>query len=150
MLGATVQRQMPVGSGQVFALLHDYDRRLEWDPLLKEARLTRGCERACLGATSLCVGKPMFGLVGMETRYVSFKPGVIATVKLVNRPPFFRDFAASIRHEDNDAGSTATYRFRFAARPRSLARPIGPVMLGMLERETAKRLEALASFLAGR
>ena len=147
MRGASVQRQMPVGSAEVFALLHDYDRRLEWDTLLKEARLTRGCSRAERGATSLCVGTPLFGLVGMETRYVSFEPGVVAAVKLVNRPPFFHDFAASIRHQDNAGGSMATYQFRFVAKPRPLRWLLEPIMLAMLERETATRLEALSRFL---
>ncbi len=40
MRGATLQRQMPVAAAEVFALLHDYERRLEWDSLLKEARLS--------------------------------------------------------------------------------------------------------------
>ena len=147
MRGATVQRQMPVNSAQVFELLHDYDRRLQWDTLLKEARLTRGYEVAGRDATSLCVGKPMFGVIGVETRYVSFTPGVIAAVKLVNRPPFFDEFAASIRHEDNGAGSTATYQFRFRARPRFLRWLLEPIMLRALRKETANRLEALAAFL---
>ena len=142
-----MQRQMPVAAAEVFALLHDYERRLEWDSLLKEARLTRACKRAELGATSLCVGKPCFGLIGMETRYLSFKPGSVAAVQLINRPPFFSQFAASIRHEDNAAGSTATYQFRFAAKPRFLRWLLEPIMLKALERETAKRLEALAAFL---
>ena len=147
MRGATIQRQMPVKSAEVFALLHDYGRRLEWDSLLKEARLTRGCTKAERGATSLCVGKPVFGLVGMETCYLTFNPGAVAAVQLVNRPPFFREFAATIRHEGNAAGSTATYQFRFAAKPRFLRWLLEPIMLRMLERETVKRLEALAIFL---
>ena len=146
MKGATIQRQMPADSAQVFELLHDYDRRLEWDTLLKEARLTRDCTQAEKGASSLCVGKPFFGLIGMETRYVSFEPGEIAAVKLINRPPFFDDFAASIRHEDNESGSTATYQFRFRARPRFLRWLLEPIMLKALKREIAKRLEALAEF----
>lgn len=94
----------PSEACQVFALLHDYDQRLEWDTLLWEARLTRGCEVAEKDSTSLFVGKPFFGLIGVETRYVIFRPGEIAAVKLVNHPPFFREFAASIRHEDNAEG----------------------------------------------
>ncbi|MFT4550439.1 MAG: hypothetical protein ACI8XO_002610 [Verrucomicrobiales bacterium] len=138
---------MPATADEVFTLLHDYGRRLEWDTLLKEARLTRGCSVAEQGATSLCVGKPFFGLIGMETRYVTFNRGVIAAVKLINHPPFFTQFAASIRHEDNGAGSTATYQFRFEAKPRVLGWLLEPVMLWALKRETAKRLEALARFL---
>lgn len=49
MPGAIVQQQMPVASEEVFILLHDYDRRLEWDTLLKEARLTRGHTKASKG-----------------------------------------------------------------------------------------------------
>ncbi|MFK7851565.1 MAG: hypothetical protein AB8D78_11355, partial [Akkermansiaceae bacterium] len=89
MQSATVSQQMPVDSSAVFNLLHDYDRRLEWDTLLKEARLTRGHEKAGKGATSLCVGKPMFGIFGIETRYLTFKEGEIAAVTLVNSPPLF-------------------------------------------------------------
>ena len=32
---------MPVSAAEVFTLLHDYSRRLEWDTLLADARLTR-------------------------------------------------------------------------------------------------------------
>ena len=149
MTGATVHRQMPEKSAAVFALLHDYDRRLAWDTLLREARLTRGCERAEKGATSLCVGKPFFGLIGVETRYVTFREGEIAAVEMINRPPFFADFAASIRHEDNPDGSVVTYKFRFTARPAFLRRLLEPIMLRRLRHETEKRLDALAAYLAG-
>ena len=33
----------------VFDLIHDYTRRLEWDPFLKEACLLEGAEAAGLG-----------------------------------------------------------------------------------------------------
>ena len=138
---------MPCPSAEVFGLLHDYSRRLEWDTLLREARLTRGHTEAVKGATSLCVGKPLFGLVGIETRYVTFTPGSIAAVDMVNRPPFFGSFAASIRHIDNDEGSLATYKFRFTARPGILRWILEPVMVLFLRYETRKRLKALAAFL---
>lgn len=145
---ATVSQYMPCPAEKVFDLLHDYSRRLEWDTLLREARLTRGCTQAGPGATSLCVGKPAFGLIGIETRYVTFKRGVIAAVEMINCPPFFETFAASIRHEKAVGGSTATYKFRFTAKPRLLAWPMERVMLVVLRHETRRRLAALASFLA--
>ncbi len=148
MPGATIKQQMPADSATVFALLHDYGRRLEWDTLLKEARLTRGHEMAAKGATSLCVGKPFFGIFGMETRYLTFSEGKIAAVEMINRPPLFAHFAASIRHENNHAGSTATYVFRFTARPRFLRWFLEPIMLRALRAETARRLCALSGFLA--
>lgn len=148
MPSASVTRQMPVSSSEVFDLLHDYDRRLEWDTLLREARLTRGHSTAQKGATSLCVGKPFFGIIGVETEYLTFTPGKIAAVSMINSPPFFASFAASIRHADNADGSTATYKLNFTAKPRLLRWLLHPFMLIALRHETKKRLEALATFLS--
>lgn len=139
---------MPRDSARVFALLHDYQRRLEWDTLLCEARLTRGHRQAGPGATSLCVGKPWLGRIGLETRYVTFSPGSVAAVEMINRPPFFESFAASIRHHDTDRGSIATYKLRFVARPAWLRPVLEPIMLVILRRETEKRLAALARFMS--
>lgn len=138
---------MPCSSAVVFELLHDYDRSLEWDTLLREARLTRGSTVAAKGATSLCVGKPLFGWIGVETRYLTFVPGSIAAVEMINRPPFFAHFAASIRHEDVAGGSRLTYKLNFTARPRFLRWLLHPIMLVALRYETRKRLAALAEFL---
>lgn len=145
---ATVCQRMPVPAKRVFELLHDYDRRLEWDTLLRRAELTRGHTVAAKGATSLCVGRPCFGVFGLETRYVTFRAGEIAAVELVNRPPLFAEFAASIRHRAEGDGSLATYKLRFAARPRCLAWLLEPIMLWALRAETRRRLAALARFLA--
>lgn len=144
---ATISQRMPKPSAEVFALLHDYSRRLEWDTLLREARLTGGHQVAKLGATSLCVGKPLGGLIGIESEYVVFKPGVLAAVKMINHPPFFERFAASIRHQDCEGGSMLTYKLDFISRPRALRYLLDPLMLTALRLETAKRLAALASFL---
>ena len=35
----SVTETIPAPSSEVFRLLHDYDRRLEWDTLLQDARL---------------------------------------------------------------------------------------------------------------
>lgn len=147
MPSATISQQMPCSSARVFDLLHDYSRRLEWDTLLREARLTQGHTVAEKGATSLCIGKPFFGLVGIETRYLTFVPGSIAAVEMVNEPPFFESFAASIRHVDNEAGSIATYKLHFSAKPRMLRWILEPVMTIFFKYETRKRLAALAEFL---
>jgi len=148
MPGAIIEIQMPVDSSRVFALLHDYDRRLAWDTLLKEARLTRGHTKACKGATSLCRGKPVFGLIGMETCYIAFQESKMAAVKLINHVPFFDSFSASIKHRDNDEGSVAQYAFQFRAKPVCLRPLLEPIMLRMLKTETTKRLEALAAYLS--
>lgn len=148
MPSASITESMPASAALVFDLLHDYSRRLDWDTLLREARLTQGHTSAAVGATSLCVGKPLFGLIGIETRYLTFNPGTVAAVEMINRPPFFETFAASIRHQETPEGSTLTYRFRFQARPRLLRFLLEPIMLLALRHETRQRLKSLARHLA--
>jgi len=138
---------MPRSSAEVFDLLHNYSRRLEWDTLLSEARLTRGHSEAGKGATSLCVGKPFFGMIGVETEYLAFEPGRLAAVRMINSPPFFKTFAASIRHVDMPGGSLATYKLTFSSKPEIFRWALDPTMLFYLRYETKKRLEALARFL---
>jgi Polyketide cyclase / dehydrase and lipid transport len=147
MKSCVVSERMPLGAAEVFELLHDYGRRLEWDTLLREARITSGEAVAGLGVATLCVGKPMFGWIGIETRYVVFEPGRLAAVRMINRPPFFERFAASIRHEELEAGSRLTYQFQFRARPWFLRWLLEPVIRWWLARETRLRLVALAGFL---
>lgn len=147
MTGGVVKQQMPVDSATVFALLHNYERRLEWDTLLKKAFLTQGHTHAAKDATSCCVGKPLFGLIAMHTKYIAFDEPRMAAVVLIKRPPLFESFGASIKHTDNEQGSVAEYTFHFRARPRVLRRWIEPVMMRMLKRETQTRLAALAHFM---
>ncbi|MBX2851298.1 MAG: hypothetical protein KTR15_06095 [Phycisphaeraceae bacterium] len=88
------------------------------------------------------------GLIAMETKYIAFDEPRLAAVVLINRPLLFESFSASIKHGDNGLGSTAEYTFHFRARPRWLRKIIEPVMLKVLKRETAARLEALAVFMS--
>src|SRR5215470_7875369 len=97
---AVVSEIIDAPSAEVFDLVHDYDRRLEWDTLLSAAYLDDGFTSAGPGATSVCVGRGSLGRLAFKTVYVSFDRPRVAAVKLVNSPPFFDRWAASIRHED--------------------------------------------------
>lgn len=133
---------------RVFDLIHDYGRRLEWDSMLREARLLGGAEAAGIGVRSLCVGRWRSAFVGMESEYVSFERGKVAAIKMVNRPPFFDSFAATIRHAPIDERlSRVTYFYHFRARPRCLARLIEPLMNVMLRTEIRLRLRALKYYM---
>lgn len=139
---------MPASSGAVFDLIHDYDRRLAWDTLLQAAYLDDGFARAAKGATSVCVGRPSLGGLALKTIYVSFDRPRVAAVKMVNAPPFFATWAATIRHEDLDPGqSRITYTFHFAARPRALRWLLEPIMSLVFHWETRRRLRALRAHL---
>lgn len=144
-----VKETVPASAERVFNLLHDYDRRLEWDTLLREAFLEEPYSNAEKGAVTMCRGKWLVGGISLQTVYVSFKPGKVAAVRLVNKPLFFERFAASIRHRDlPDGRSEVIYHFSFAARPALLRPLLDPLMAALLRIETTKRLRSLSRFLA--
>jgi hypothetical protein len=146
-----VHEIIPAPSGEVFDLVHDYARRLEWDTLLRAAYLDDGHTAAGLGATSVCVGRWSLGGIGLKTVYVTFDPPTVAAVKMVNSPAFFRSWAASIRHEAvSDHESRITYKFHFTTRPRVLRWLLDPLMQRIFLRETRKRLQALKAHFARR
>jgi hypothetical protein len=141
---AEVKETIPASCEAVFALLHDYRRRLEWDTLLSEAYLEPEFEKAGKGAISVCRGKPILGGFAVRTQYVSFEEGKLAAVKLLNRPPFFETFAASIRHEQVDDGhSLVIYKVNFTAKPAWLRPVLEPIMRVVFIQETRQRLRAL-------
>src|SRR5215470_12284435 len=139
-----VSEVIPASSAEVFDLVHDYDRRLEWDTLLSAAYLDDGFTQAKKGATSVCVGRRSLGGLALKTIYVSFERPTVAAVKMVNSPPFFGAWAASIRHAELTPGrSKITYVFQFTARPRILRWLLEPIMNVIFRWETRKRLRAL-------
>jgi hypothetical protein len=143
----TVIEIIPAARADVFRLLHDYGRRLEWDTLLQAASLTDGFTEAGLGAHSICKGRLLLGTIAMKTVYVSFRPPNVTAVKLIDRPPFFDSFAATIRHRDlGDGSSTIEYKYSFAARPSWLRCVLHPVMQVLFRFETKRRLRALRKF----
>ncbi len=144
-----VREIIPASCEVVFDLVHDYGRRLEWDTLLQAAYLDDGFTAVALGTTTVCVGRRSLGGIALKTVYVSFQRPSVAAVKMVNRPPFFHTWAASIRHEaiDQDT-SRITYKFHFTARPRFLRFILEPVMQQIFLWETRKRLQALKVFFS--
>lgn len=78
------------------------------------------------------------------TEYVTFNPPDVAAVKMLNRPPFFDTFAATIRHRDLiDGSSSVEYKYTFTARPSWMRWLLHPVMAAVFRWETRKRLRAL-------
>ena len=144
-----VSETIPAISADVFRLLHDYNRRLEWDTLLQDARLCENWTVAQLHATSICTGRWYLGGLSLRTEYVSFNSPNVAAVKMINRPPFFDAFAATIRHRDlNDGSSSIEYKYNFIARPMCLRWMLHPIMDTIFRWETRKRLRALRRFFS--
>jgi hypothetical protein len=140
---------IPAPAADVFRLLHNYDRRLERDTLLRAAYLLDGCREAGLGVKSVCAGKWQLGGIALTTEYISFSPPNVAAVRMVNRPPFFETFAATIRHsEQPDGTSSIEYKYNFTARPGWLRFVLHPLMNFLFKMETRKRIAALRQHFA--
>jgi hypothetical protein len=144
-----ISELMPAPSTVVFDVLHDYQRRLEWDTLLRAAYLEGDQACAGKGVTAVCVGRRSLGGLALRTVYVTFQRPTLAAVKMVNAPAFFGEWAASIHHEDLSAHeSRITYKFHFSAKPRLLRFVLEPLMETIFVWETRKRLRALRTYLA--
>lgn len=132
----------------VFDVVHDYQRRLEWDSMLSDARLLGGATSAGVGVRTLCVGTWKGAFQALETEYIRFERGRLAAVELTNCPLFFRRFAASIRHQPLDRGrSRLTYIYSFRAQPAILAPLLEPLMRWRLNREVRERLARLRAYI---
>lgn len=132
----------------IFDLLHDYGRRLDWDPFLKAARLLDGATAAGLGVRTLCIARNRAGGAGMETVYVSFQRPSVAAVRMTRGPWFLSAFAASLRQEALGEGRTrVTYTVSLHGRP-WWARPVmEPALAWVFGRETCGRLRALKRYM---
>ena len=132
----------------IFDLIHDYSRRLEWDPFLREAQLLDGAAAAGTGVKTRCTARNGFGGLAMETVYVSFDRPRVAAVKMTRGPAVLETFAASLRQEEIGPGLTrVTYRFNFSTRPRWLRAIASPIAALLFRREMRRRLGALKSYL---
>jgi len=135
---------------EVFDLIHDYSRRLEWDTFLQEARLLDGAGRAGLGVKTRCTARNSFAGLAMETVYVSFDRPRVAAVKMTNGPAILEAFAASLRQTEVEPGVTrVTYRFNFSTRPRWLRTYLDRWAAALFLREIRQRLRALKRHLEG-
>jgi hypothetical protein len=143
----TVKEIISASAEDVFDLIHNYERRLEWDTLLQKAYLEPEFETAKIGAISVCQGRPILGGFALRTEYVSFQRGKVAAIKMLNQPPFFESFAASINHRNlTDNKSEVVYTFNFTAKPKSLQFILHPIMSKIFAWETGKRLQALKNY----
>jgi hypothetical protein len=148
MLSREESIEIAASPADVFDLIHDYARRLEWDPFLKRAVILGGAAAAGRGIHTLCVAKNRLGGIGMETVYVAFDRPHLAAVKMVRGPLLLDSFAASLRQDEIASGRTrVTYKYTFETRPRWLRWACGPVCRWVFARETRGRLRALKRFL---
>ena len=138
-MGMRVQLSAEIDARVVdlFALTQDYDRRLDWDPYLKEATLVGGATHPGVGIRAWCVAKNGFG---METRYLSFRPPTACAVEMTRGPRLLRAFSGSWRFEPIGPDRTrVAFTYAVVGRPGFLTRPLS----WLIRRDARRRLEAL-------
>jgi hypothetical protein len=135
---------MPGSAREVFDVLHDYERRLEWDPVMREARLTGGRSLAGPGATRHSRTSLQLGSLELDEQYVTFHPGELASLKMVNHPPLLDSFGTCTRHKDTPQGSVAIYSANFHTRPKWLRPVMEPLAAALLMFEAKRHLRSLA------
>lgn len=131
----------------VFDLIHDYGRRLEWDPFLRRAELLDDATEAGAGVRGRCVAKWRIGGMGMEFVYLSHKRPHVAAIRMTRGPWFLGRFLASLRQVAIEGGTRVTYTFSFEPRPRWASMVLTPVFSRIFLAETRGRLRALKRHL---
>jgi len=129
----------------LFWLTQDYQRRLEWDPYLKSAKLLDGAAKADVGVKVLCVNH---NGQQMETEYVSFNPPHVTAVKMTRGPWIVQSFAGSWQFEMLAPEQTrVTFCYHLKARPAFLEGLLTPLIARVFGRDTERRLKALKQFV---
>lgn len=124
----------------LFDLMQDYDRRLEWDEFLSEARLVGDATQSGVGVRAWCVDTAGRG---METEYVSFQPPERVAVKMTRGPWMFSSFAGSWVYRELGPERTAmTFRYHMEMRPRILGKLGDRALVWIFERDMQSRLDS--------
>ena len=100
-LGSITRISAPVEA--VFDLVQDFDRRLQWDPFLKEVKLLNG-------ATSVGTGTRVWFRnsmgIKMTVEYTGVRRPVMIAMKMVRGPRLFRQFVANWQFRAVGDGTT--------------------------------------------
>jgi hypothetical protein len=141
------QAWVPVPPEVAFAVSQTTgETRLRWDPFIRHQHLI-DAERPGKGVRTFTRARlgPPPGLT-MISRYVSYRPPTAVGMTMERGPWFFGSFGGGWRFEpetrDGVLGTTATWKYTYAIRPRLLrgvAEPLGQWLLG---REIRARIEA--------
>lgn len=138
----------------VFAAINCYERRLEWDTLLRDAEVLSASGEVVPRDTPLAAGmsvrshaRMLAGGVVMETRYVSCEfPR--ATIEMTAGPWFFQSFQAVATLEATASGGTVWHgEYEFKCKPAWLRWIIEPVVTWIFQRETRLRVGGLKRWL---
>jgi hypothetical protein len=136
-----VSTTISVSADRIFWTSQDYERRLDWDPYLSEARLLGGAREPAIGVTSYCRNKAGATL---ESRYIAFSPPTHTAVVMTRGPWLLKRFAGTWRFRSIGLSLTEVrFIYSFDVRPYVLSWLLGPIVAHFYKRDMALRLDAL-------
>jgi len=132
-------KEIEVSQKEIFDLTQNYDLRTEWDPFPESYRFLNG-NTVGKGLELEVVDKSGRSMI---VEYVSFKPPIVAAVKMVKGPWYIRNFAGSWMFKDIGRNRTlAVFKYNISGFPSILSKPIRWVF----SRDINKRLIALKKY----
>lgn len=143
----TIKEEIEVLSPQeeLFDLTQDYQRRLEWDPYLREAYLLNGAVDAEVGVQSVCTNHR--GSV-MVSKYVSFKRPKVAAVTMVSGPYILKSFSGAWNIKTiSDSSSLLVFTYNFELKGGIIGRLLQPLASFLFRLDMRKRLHAIKLYI---
>lgn len=111
---------------------------MEWDSYLSEAYLLGGASSAGIGIDSFC--KSTSGVV-LVSRYISYKPPVVAAVTMTQGPFILKRFSGSWRFKSLSPELTqVAFTYNFQTRPTWLRWLIEPAVAYAYRKDMVRRL----------
>jgi hypothetical protein len=121
---------------EVFRLSQDYKLRLDWDPFPESYKFLNGSVLE-VGLRLKVVDKAGRAMV---VEYISYKPPLVAAVKMISGPWYIRSFAGSWSFKKLSKNETIAV-FKYNIKPQLPI--IGFILRWVFKRNIAKRLSAL-------
>jgi len=138
----TVQcsKEIRAGADALFALGQDYEKRLSWDPFVREIGYLDGATEARVG---VAVRVRARNGLAMVVRYTTVRSPSRVAIAMVSGPAIFGKFSGAWTFEPLSACRTrVTFRYHFALSTKVARMALGWLVAKVLRWEMARRLEA--------
>tara|TARA_R110000737_G_scaffold225902_1_gene240657 strand:+ start:410 stop:871 length:462 start_codon:yes stop_codon:yes gene_type:complete len=124
----------------LFSLTQDYSIRLDWDPFPESYSFING-DKIERGLQLKVVDKARRSMV---VEYVSYKPPLVASIRMVSGPWYIKRFAGSWSFKQLDQNKTKViFKYNIVSYPEF----IGPLIRYVFRKNANKRLSSLKAYV---
>jgi len=135
--------EVDASAEQLFEWMHNYDLRAQWDTFTQSTLL----DGAQAGVGGVVRSTSKNNGLSMDTTYISFQPGKVAAIKMVQGPYIFDTFSGSWNfHAINPQRTRVVFSYSMTARPHWLSWLLTPAVVCVFQRETKRRIASLQAW----